>query len=500
MIANPLGIGLYAIVGLYLLTMVALSVAARRKQKQGSLNQFYLADRSLGPLVLMLTFYATQYSGNSLVGLPGETHRVGFLWILSLGYMTSVVVAYLLFAPNLYRASRTYGFVTPGDWIDHRFQSPTLTLFANFLFLLVMVNFLLAQLMAMGHVVTTASGHAVPFWAGVAGLGLVIVLYETVGGMRAVAWTDCVQGGLLMLGLAGIMIAVLPGLGGLHDTSAWIIEHAPEKAAVPEGAAIRTWISTLLLVGFSAAIYPQAIQRIFAAESARTLRNSLRAMAFLPLVTVLPMFLIGILSIPRLSGLDGVAADQVMPALLNAWAGETLYLRGMVIVVLVGAIAAIMSTADSVLLSLSSILAKDILGKVWLPDASSQQLARLGKVLSWAVLSGLIVFALSPRISLWGLIELKLEILIQISPLFILGTLWPGMTARGALAGLSVGTILSAALTLSGAGKVWGWHSGVIGVAANLIVALLVSMCLPANAASLTGHGASQRPNVDRCR
>jgi len=476
MTENPFGIGPYALVGLYLLTMVGLGLTARLKQKQGSLGEFYLADRSLGPVVLLLTLYATQYSGNSLIGVPGETHRVGFMWILSLGYMTSVVVAYLLFAPQLYRSSRAHDFVTPGDWIDHRFGSPVLTLAANLVFLLVITNFLLAQLMAMGHVVSTASGESVPFWAGVVGLGLVILLYETLGGMRAVAWTDCAQAVMLLVGLVGILVAVLPGMEGLAATSAWVIANAPEKAAVPEGAAIRSWISTLVLVAFSAAIYPQAIQRIFAAKSARALRNSLGAMAFMPLVTVLPMFLVGILSLPRLTGLEGIAADQVMPALLRIWAGESPWLHAMVMLVLTGTIAAIMSTADSVLLSLSSILAKDILGKVWLRNGSSQQLARLGKILSWAVMLGLMAFALSPRISLWGLIELKLEILIQVSPLFILGALWPGLTARGALAGLLVGTLFSAGWILSGYGKLWGWHAGVIAAAANLTIAVVLSV------------------------
>lgn len=476
MTENPFGFGLYVVVGLYLLAMVFLGLTARLKQKQGSLGEFYLANRSLGPVVLMLTLYATQYSGNSLIGVPGETHRVGFMWILSLGYMTSVIVAYLLFAPQIYKASRVHGFVTPGDWIDHRFGSPVLTLAANLVFLVVATNFLLAQLMAMGHIVTTASSHAVPFWAGVVGLGLVILLYETVGGMRAVAWTDCAQGIMLLVGLAGILIAVLPGVDGLAATSAWIVAHAPEKAAVPEGAAIRSWISTLILVAFSAAIYPQAIQRIFAARSARTLRNSIGVMAFMPLVTVLPMFLVGILSLPRLSGLDGIAADQVMPALLRIWAGESAWLHAMAVLVLTGAIAAIMSTADSVLLSLSSILAKDILGKTWLRDASPERLARWGKGLSWAVMAALMAFALSPRISLWGLIELKLDILLQVSPLFILGALWPGMTARGALTGLLVGTVLSAAWTLGGYGKIWGWHAGVLCAAANLAIAVLVSV------------------------
>ena len=204
--------------------------------------------------------------------------------------------------------------------------------------------------------------------------------------------------------------------------------------------------------------------------------RSLAVMAFLPLVTVLPVFLVGIMSLPRLAGLEGIAADRVMPALLALWAGQSWWLQAMAVLVLTGAVAAIMSTADSVLLSLSSILAKDILGKTWLKGAPSQRLTLWGKALSWAVMAGLVAFAVSPRISLWGLIELKLEVLIQVAPLFILGVLWPGLTARGALAGLLAGSLLAAGLTLAGHGKLWGWHAGLLGLAANLAVAWVVSM------------------------
>ena len=71
----------------------------------------------------------------------------------------SVVVAYLLFAPDLYRISRKHQFVTPGDWIQHRFNSPALTLTASLLFVVAIANYLLAQLTAMGHVVAGLSGN-----------------------------------------------------------------------------------------------------------------------------------------------------------------------------------------------------------------------------------------------------------------------------------------------------------------------------------------------------
>ena len=61
---SPFGLGSLAVISVYLVAMIGLAVAARRVQGQRSLSEFYLANRSLGPLVLLLTLYATQYSGN----------------------------------------------------------------------------------------------------------------------------------------------------------------------------------------------------------------------------------------------------------------------------------------------------------------------------------------------------------------------------------------------------------------------------------------------------
>ena len=190
----------------------------------------------------------------------------------------------------------------------------------------------------------------------------------------------------------------------------------------------------------------------------------------MPLVTVFPVFLVGILGIPKFAGLEGITADHVMPLLLTGLAPISPFLYLLSLMVLVGIIAAVMSTADSVLLSLSSIVTKDLLGKTWLRDASQEQLTRTGKRIAWFVMLILIILALSPRMTLWGLIELKMELLIQTAPLFILSVLWPRMTARGAMAGLVVGACLAAGLSLSGYGRVWGWHAGVIGLVVNVLI------------------------------
>jgi len=472
----PFGLGATVFVGLYLLLLLGLGYLAQRRRQSESLTEFYLAGRSLGTFVLFLTLYATQYSGNSLLGYPGEAFRLGFSWVMSVGFMMAIVVVYLIYAPRLHRLAHRYDYVTPGDYIDHRFGSPPLTFLANLLFIIVIANFLLAQLMAMGHVVAGLSANLLPYWVGVVVLTLVIIIYETLGGMRAVAWTDCIQGLMLLVGLLGLLVVVVPGPQSLRLTTEWLMAHQPQKIAVPSWEISRTWISTVLLIGFSAAVYPQAIQRIFAARNIRVLKRSLSLMVFMPLVTMTVVLLVGILAIQEFAELEGVAGDQVMPLLLRQWAQQSIWLYAMAILVVTGILAAIMSTADSALLTLSSILAKDILGTTLLRHAAESRLTQIGKLLSWLIIASLTLIALVPRITLWGLTELKMEILIQVSPLFLLGLTWRRFTARAALVGMLGGIALAMGLTLTGYSRVWGIHAGVLGGALNFLLGLTFSL------------------------
>ena len=153
--------------------------------------------------------------------------------------------------------------------------------------------------------------------------------------------------------------------------------------------------------------------------------------------------------------------------LLREWSqqGPLFYLVS--VLVLLGAVAAIMSTADSVLLSLSSILAKDVLGRTLLRNAPESTLTRSGKILSWLVMAVMVVVALDPSMTLWGLNQLKNELLGQVAPLFVLGVSWRGLKAKPALLGIVLGTIAAVIPTLAGWERLWGFHAGVLGAGAK---------------------------------
>ena len=103
-------------------------------------------------------------------------------------------------------------------------------------------------------------------------------------------------------------------------------------------------------------------------------------MSFMPLATTLVVTLIGLAAIPHLQGLEGLEADRVLPQILAEWAAARPLFALLAVLVFVGALAAIMSTADSVLLSLGSLVACDLLGR----PSDAPATTRVGKrIVPW---------------------------------------------------------------------------------------------------------------------
>lgn len=465
-----LGVPAALIAALYLVALLVLGWRGFKRRQAGSLADFYLAGSNLGLVVLFATLYATQYSGNTFIGYTGQSYRMGFGWTFSVGMMMSVVIVYLLFAPKLHRDAHRHGFVTPSDWVTHRYGDRRLTMLVSLIMALSLLNYLYAQFLALGHFVAGMSGGEIPYWVGVVSLGLVIGVYESLGGMRSVAWTDVLQGAMLFIGLSLVLLMAWPQIGSLDAIVRELLATRPELVQPPSWSETGTWASSMVLLGLGAAMYPHAIQRIYAARDAATLRRSLQLMVFMPFATTLVVLLVGISAHAVLDGGTELATDRVMPAFLAVVGAGGGLAEWATALVLVGALAAMMSTADSALLSLSSIVTVDLIGHIRGRTIAEATLANVAKLSSWAIVILLTVLALQPPTTLWRLIEIKMELLIQVGPLIILGVRSPHLNAATAWRGLVVGTVIVLASFAAGVTKLGGVHVGTWACALNAAI------------------------------
>ncbi|HSG64550.1 MAG TPA: hypothetical protein VLD39_06095, partial [Gammaproteobacteria bacterium] len=255
------------------------------------------------------------------------------------------------------------------------------------------------------------------------------------------------------------------------------------KVARPSAAMLREWTSYILIVGMGGALYPQAIQRIYASRSRRALNESLAVMAFLPFVTALIAVIAGIYGLAYVDGLEGAGTDQVLARLLRVIQENSLLGYALVVLIFSAILAALMSTADSAMLSISSMFTKDIYGVHVRSGAAESELTRVGKICSWILVAFLAALAivLKEQASLIELLDRKFDLLVQLAPAFMLGIHWKGLKGRAVLAGLAVGVAISLSLAFGPfefvvGGKIGGVHPGLVGLAANFSIAVLGSI------------------------
>jgi solute:Na+ symporter, SSS family len=466
----------------YAAAMLLIGYFAGRGQPSGehkTARGYYLGGSGLGFVALFFTLYASQYSGNSIVGYAPEAYRSGFLWWQSVPFMIAVIAGYLLFAPRLYAIAKRESFVTPTDWVRYRFRSTPVSLLVAALMLWGLANYLLEQLIAMGHGISGLTGNTVPYQVGVIAFVVVMLVYSWAGGMRAVALTDVMQGIALLVGVAVLLVGALYlSGGGLGELTRHLADSEPAKAGVPSGEDSVNWLSMIIMIGIGAAVYPHAIQRIYAARSERTLKRSLAIMAWMPLVTTGVVFVVGIVGIKLFPGLSEDESEQLVGLIANEVAGINGVFYALMILLFGGVVAAIVSTADSALLSLSSVVSQDLYGRHIAPEASERKQVLVGKVVGVVAVAVLLVVAWNPPSTLFNIFVLKFELIVQIAPAFILGLYWRRLSARPVFWGMLAGALLAGAWTLFDVDKLYGIPAGLLGLALNVAICVVGSLLI----------------------
>ena len=476
----------WVFISTYLCSLIFVGFLGYRARQENTLKDFYLAGNGFGLVVIFLTLYATQYSGNTLFGYSGKAYRIGFAWIMCIHFMTAIVACFLILAPRLYAYAKQYDFITPTDYLQHRFNSNWINVIATLILVVVLSNYLLAQLMAMGRAMQGLSmaDPDTAYRQGVILLTLIMVVYGTLGGIRAVAWTDVIQGLVLMVGFSLLLFMLYKQFGPI-SLATNIIQQSPEvaKVNVPDANRLREWLSYIIIIGLGSTLYPQAIQRIYAARSEKVLRQGLALMAFAPLFTSLIAVITGIYAIAYVPGLLGTDTDRVLGIIMSMIQQNSVLGYWLVVILYAAILAAMMSTADSALLSISSMLSKDIYGRFIDANASEARLTFMGKIFSWCLIIFLVWLAiyLSDKASLIKLLDRKFDILIQLVPAFMLSIHWRGMQALPTFIGIVFGVALSLYLAFGGFdfvqnGKIYGFHPGLIGLLFNLAIAVLGSL------------------------
>ena len=454
--------------------MLALGFYVRRQSAAGGfLSNYFVGGQSLGGFVLAMTMVATYSSVSSFVGGPGMAYEIGFGWIYMAVIQTMTIFLVLgIFGTRVARLARRIHAVTIVDIIRHRYRSDALAAVAAFVIVLFFAASMVAQFVGGAQLFAAVTGYS--YELGLVLFGIVVVIYTSIGGFRAVALTDTCCAIVMMLGIVLLFYYVLAAGGGF----AAILEnlrtaHPAMLTPTAEGRMpISLYVSQWLLVGALTIALPQSVVRGISYRSSRDMHRAMIigtvVIAFMNiavnLVGVLGRGVLGV-DAKSLGGVDSVIPQlmaHVMPPELLGFA-------------IIGPLAASISTISGVLIVASSAVVKDVYlhhAQKHGRDVPEERLRRLSMGVT-AVL-GVIVFilAVSPPSLIW-LINMfafgGLETAFFWVLVFGLFTRWANRT--GALAAMAGGTVIYCAAMALGI-KPLGLHPISVGITASLILFL----------------------------
>jgi len=412
----------FLIIIAYLALLLVLGYLSSRVFR-GTAADYFLATRSIGSFLLLMSLFGTTMTAFALVGSTGESFKAGIGVYGMMASWSGIIhsACFFLVGIRLWAIGKRYGYTTQIQFFRERFESDRLGLLLFPILVGLVIPYLLIGVIAAGETIEKVTGGAfpdlfpahgsgpkavaagaIPYWLGAALVCLVVLLYVFFGGVRGTAWANAFQT-IVFLALGVVTFFVIADkLGGLQAATAMVQQSNPDKlrrtvrdddpmiryagemalyetktakweAAPPEARAARPPEPTkphgigklhflsYMFIPLSVGMFPHLFQHWLTAKSAKTFRLAVVAHPLLIMVVWVPCVLVGVWATSAV-----VAGRPVIPfgfsnpnAVLGKLVAE---LTGPLLsgLLTAGILAAIMSSLDSQFLCIGSIFTNDI--------------------------------------------------------------------------------------------------------------------------------------------
>ena len=462
---------------IYMAVMVAISFYVRKVQHGSNfLESYFVGSRQLGGFVLAMTTVATYSSVSSFVGGPGMAFEVGFGWLyMAVVQVTAVFLVLGIFGKRVALLARKFNAVTVVDILRARYHSELLAGFAALAIVLFFSGTMTAQFVGGAKLFAAVTGYS--YETGLMLFGLVVVVYTSIGGFRAVALTDTCCAIMMMTGIVILLHYVLDIGGGVEAILGNLRVERPEMFEVFAGGKMpwTLYFTQWLLVGVCTIALPQSVVRGISYKDTAGMRQAMVIGTVVIGFMNIGINFVGILAHGVLSGNAAAngGVDNVIPSAIVTAVPENL-----VGLAIIGPLAASISTISGLLIVASSAIVKDVY--VHYNNSRGREVApKTMRQLSIATtaLMGIIVFivALTPPSLIW-LINMFAFGGLETAFFWtlVLGLYWKGANRLGAELSMIGGTIAYCATQAIGF-KVMNLHQITIGMTVSLLLFLIGS-------------------------
>lgn len=468
---------IWGAIALYLLIAVGIAVLSRQGAAN-SMSGYFLGNRQMNGFVSALSYSATTYSAFMMVGLAGLTYAggVGALGFEIIYFAGVSLVA--IFGPRFWAVGKKFGFVTPSEMLGHRYNSKPVAMAVAIASCIFLIPYSAVQLAGVGYLLEGMTDGAITFTTGVVMATVIAVFFSYIAGIRSVMWTDSLQALMMIVASTLVAFLVIQGLGGFSGLFGTLEAEHPAALTVPGPGlfSLVTFLGLSIPWFFFSLSNPQVSQRLFMPASLPAMRQMLIGFLVFGFIYTLVSVLWGFSALAAFP--DLARADLATPTLL----ASDLVPPVLGVIVMVGIMAAAVSTIDSIMLTLAAMFSRDVYTNAK-PGVNEKRQLLVGKI----VVPVIALLAL-------GFAELQLDLIAVLSvaassglvamvPAIIGAFYWKRGTAAGALASI-VGTSVFVLVMYATGNSLLGLPAGIWGIVVAAALFVGVSFITTPHAAS----------------
>ncbi|WP_461210467.1 sodium:solute symporter family protein [Desulfocurvus sp. DL9XJH121] len=461
------------VIAAYLLLVLYIGAIAGRG-RNNSTEEYISASRSLGFICMYFLMGGAIFSAFAYLGGPGWAYAKGAPAYYILGYCAAGLLPWLVWGPKAQAAGQKFGYVTQAQLFSDRFQSKAMSIIIALVSVLAFIQYVSLQMKGSAYVFEIASGGTIPFWAGALIAYVIVLIYVFFGGVRGVAWTNVFQGAFMVITAWVLGLYFCYSLyDGPTDMFQRIIAAKPTHLLIGPGTkmSFAAYSSAVLVSVLGFTMWPHLFMKAYTADSRKTLR---RTIVYYPTfaIMLIPVLLIGFAGIMQVDPKVLGAPDRILP-----WMFSNMNFPPLAVgLVLAAALAAAMSSQDTITHAAGSIFSQDFIEVIMGRPSSEAEATKWIRI--FVVGFGLVAYL----VTIFGgqtLVALLLGAygsIVQLLPLAFATFFWPRATRAGALTGLVVGVCYNYAIVFGLVPKMWDINPGMQGLVLNFALLVVVSL------------------------
>lgn len=460
------------VMGIYLILALVVGILAGRK-RAFSIEEYVVGQRKFGVILTVFLVSGTWFSAFAFLGGPGWAFSRGAAVFYILGYLAPAYVLWWVIGPKTSRIGKKMNLITQGDLLRERYQSKLLPALVAIVATFAFIQYICVQLKGTAYLMNVFTEGHIPMWAGALIAYGIVVSYVMLSGVRGAAWSDVLQGAL-MIGIAWVLglyivyhlygspTAMFREINAIYPGHLLIGEPGSKMGPA-------TFSTLIILCSIGAMMWPHIFMKGYVAEE-RTIKRSILIFPILGIFLV-PVFFIGFAGVMKVAPTELAAADQILPHMIYSILSVPPIVIGLVGA---GALAAAMSSADAITHGAGSVFIQDIVRPIK-PNMSEKSVVWWMRIA--VLIIGIVAYVLTfGAQTLVGLLIGGYNFIVQIAPPVYGAYYWKRATRAGALSGFIVGTLIAIFYTFAKVPTPLGMNLGILALIVNIVVFVVVSL------------------------